>query len=98
MANRSKKDIEAKIIAKAWKDPVYKKKLLSHPKEALNEMGDKIPDRVKVRVVEDSKDSFTFVLPASPANIQKLSPGQLEQLAAGVKAATNSGDPQCNDC
>ena len=30
-------DVKAKIIAKAWKDPAFRKKLIAKPKEELKE-------------------------------------------------------------
>ncbi len=70
-----------KIIAKAWKDPTFKKKLLTNSREALKEMGVNLPPNVNVKVVEDTNNSYTFVLPASPANAKNLSDAELETVA-----------------
>ena len=54
MANRpSKNELEAKIIAKAWKDPRFKEKLLKNPKAAFKEVGLDIPENIRVKVIED---------------------------------------------
>ncbi len=71
-----------KIIARAWKDPAFKKKLLANPKEALIEMGVHVSANVNVQVIEDTNSSYTFVLPASPANAKNLSEAELEKVAA----------------
>lgn len=76
-------EIRSKIIAKAWKDPAFKKKLTAHPKEALKEMGYNLPEKTNVKIVEDNATSYTFVLPPSPANARGLSDEQLEQAAGG---------------
>ncbi len=79
----SNSQIREKIIAKAWKDPAFKKKLQTNPGQALKEMGMNIPANVNVKVIEDTDSSYTFVLPASPANAKNLSEAELETVAGG---------------
>jgi hypothetical protein len=74
---------QEEIIAKAWKDPTFKKKLLENPKEALKECGVKVPENVNVKVIEDSEQNYTFVIPESPANAVRLSEEELEKISAG---------------
>lgn len=86
MATPSKnniREIEAKVIAKAWKDPAFKKKLLSNPKAALTEMGVALPEGVNVRCIEDTKNSMTFVLPTTPSDSAHLSETELSKIAGG---------------
>jgi hypothetical protein len=78
------KNLRDKIISKAWKDPVFKKKLQTDPATALKEMGYELPKNVKVRFMEDNANAMTFVLPAPPQNITEMSEGDLERLAAGA--------------
>lgn len=73
--------VREKIIAKAWKDPAFKKRLLSNPKAVIDEMGGDLPDNVKVKVVEDAADTFTFVLPPSPTKGRELNEKDLEKVA-----------------
>lgn len=89
--SKNLQEIRSKIIAKAWKDPVFKKKLLSNPTSALKEMGVDLPPNATVKVVEDSSQTFTFVLPASPANITMLSDENLENVAGGCPKGCPSG-------
>ncbi len=77
-----------KIIARAWKDPAFKKKLLTNSREALKEMGVNVPSNVNVKVIEDSANTYTFVLPASPANAKNLSEAELENIAGADPAPT----------
>ncbi len=74
----------SKVIAKAWKDPEFKKKLLADPKAAVKEMGIDIPKDVSVKVVEDTPQTLTIVLPKAPTNAKEIDEGALEKLAAGI--------------
>jgi hypothetical protein len=58
-----------KVIAKAWTDPEYKKKLHSDPHAALAEAGITVPKSQKIRVLEDSADTVHVVVPARPASV-----------------------------
>ncbi|MFI5333697.1 MAG: NHLP leader peptide family RiPP precursor [Chlamydiales bacterium] len=86
MAHKPKnaKELEAKIIAHAWKDPRYKEKLLKNPRAAMKEMGLDIPENIHVKVVEDKPNSFTFVLPPSAPGTKEMSEHELARLAAGI--------------
>jgi hypothetical protein len=85
-------DVKAKIIAKAWKDPTFRKKLIAKPKETLKEMGYGVPANIEVRIEEDAAGHFTFVLPPAPTNVSELDEMQLKQIAA---AAEISGLSPC---
>ncbi len=75
-------DLKAKIIAKAWKDPAFRKKLIAKPKETLKEMGFDVPANIEVRIQQDDAGHFTFVLPAAPKNVNELNEAELKQVAA----------------
>ncbi len=83
-------DLHYKVIAKAWKDPEFRKKLKSNPKETLNSMGYSIPDDIEVKVAEDDAHQFTFVLPAAPSDIKSLDESQLKKIAAGGESMGTS--------
>jgi hypothetical protein len=74
------------VIAKAWKDPTFKRKLMKDPKSALKECGCTVPDNVNVKVIEDSDNSYTFVIPHAPKNASELSEKELGKVAAGCYA------------
>lgn len=84
----NKKDFEAMINAKAWKDPKFRKKLLSDPKGALKEMGVDIPKNIKVRVVEDDKTTVTFVIRPSPQVASGWEESELRKVAGGSESGT----------
>ncbi|MCW5315516.1 NHLP leader peptide family natural product precursor [Nostoc sp. KVJ3] len=85
---QTRQDIEARIIAKAWKDEAYKQELLNNPKAAIErEFGVEFPADVNVQVLEENSTSLHFVLPMSPVAIaQELSEEQLEAIAGGAGA------------
>ncbi len=90
MANKPKngKELEAKIIAHAWKDPRYKERLLKNPHAAFKEMGLDIPNSIQIKVVEDKPNMFTFVLPSQSSKMQELSDAELEKIAAAAAYRT----------
>lgn len=56
----------AEVIAKAWSDDGFKKKLLANPEEALKEMGVDIPPGKHIKVAENTPDTFWYILPEKP--------------------------------
>ncbi|MEH1770604.1 NHLP leader peptide family RiPP precursor [Nostoc sp.] len=82
---QTRQDIQARIIAKAWKDEAYKQELLTNPKAVIErEFGVEFPADVKVQVLEENPTSLYFVLRMSPLAIaQDLSEEQLEAIAGG---------------
>lgn len=86
MAHKPKnlKNLEAKIIARAWKDPRFKEKLLKNPKAAMKEIGVDIPETLQIKVVEDKPNSYTLILPPTAPHTEELSDQELEKLAAGA--------------
>ncbi|HEY3275956.1 MAG TPA: NHLP leader peptide family RiPP precursor [Syntrophorhabdaceae bacterium] len=53
----------AKIIAKAWSDGAFKKRLFSEPKAVLEEDGITLPPDLEVQVVEQTDERMYVVLP-----------------------------------
>lgn len=68
-----------KVIAKAWTDEAFKKRLLSNPSETLRGEGIDVPGDVEVRAVENTNKVVYFVLPPKPENCDLE---ELEQRAA----------------
>ena len=81
-AERQKPALLGKVIARAWRDPAFKAKLLADPKAVLNEAGVTFPTDVTVRVVEDTATHFHLVLPPKPTGA--LSEEALDHVAAGA--------------
>ncbi|MBD2243787.1 NHLP leader peptide family RiPP precursor [Nostoc sp. FACHB-888] len=86
ISSRNRKDIEAHIIAQAWKNEVYKQELLSNSKAVIaREFNVQLPAEVNVRVLEENPTTLYFVLPIRPnLSGSELSDAQLEAVAGGV--------------
>jgi|WetSurMetagenome_2_1015567.scaffolds.fasta_scaffold123654_2 hypothetical protein len=71
----TRRDLEARIIAKAWRDPEYKKRLLSDPKGVLQseiqaiDPAVKLPDSLQAYAHEETANTYHFVLPRNPRDI-----------------------------
>jgi hypothetical protein len=74
------------LIQKLWKDAKFKGEFLKDPKKHLGEaFGAKLPDDMKVEVVQETKGKHYFVIPVNPADYGKdLSDAQLEEVAGGT--------------
>jgi hypothetical protein len=79
----SRREFEAKIIAHAWKDENFKRKLLSNPEEALREFYAGLPKNYHFKVYEEKENEWTLVLPSAPIDSKKLSESELLQFAGG---------------
>ncbi|MBI5524051.1 MAG: NHLP leader peptide family natural product precursor [Desulfarculus sp.] len=74
----------AKVVAKAWADEAYKKKLISDPAAVLKaEGGFEAPEGAKFKLMEDTAALRHLVLPAMPADAAGLDEAVVsERLAA----------------
>ena len=82
---QTRKDIEAYIIAQAWKDEAYKKELFSNPKAVIErEFNVQLPSEMGVQVLEENPTTLYFVMPMRPdLSEAELSDEQLEAVAGG---------------
>ena len=63
----STQELRDQIIQKAWTDPEFKKQLLSNPESAIKDaFGVDIPKGYKLKVLEETEDTYYLVLPQSP--------------------------------
>ena len=87
-AVRKRKEFEADLITKAMEDDDFRKELLVSPQEVIEkETGKKIPEGLKVKVIEEEPNSVTIVLPRKPSEAEtteELSDDNLEKVAGGV--------------
>jgi hypothetical protein len=72
----------AEIIAKAWTDEAFKKKLLTNPQEVLKECGLPITPKMKYMIHENTEHLTHLVLPSPPTN--KTEAEILSILASGT--------------
>ena len=83
-------------------NPNYRKKLLSNPKEVLEkQMNTKLPESVKVKVVEETADTIYLIAPYVPKQGDELSDADLEKVAGGKGQKGNrteiANKYTCND-
>ncbi len=88
---KTRQDIEAHMIAQAWKDDAYKQELLSNSKAVIErEFGVQLPAKVNVHVMEEDSTNLYFVLPSRPnLSNTELSDEQLEAVAGGSLTPLN---------
>ena len=77
------KDLDAygKIVARAWRDPAFKARLLADPAAVFEEVGVSVPEGAEVSVLESTASRHYFVLPQRPT--QELSDESLDRVAGG---------------
>jgi hypothetical protein len=84
-AERSRRDIEARLTDRAWKDEAFRRALIEDPKATLErELQVKVPEGVSVTVVEETPTNRYLVLPPAPGRGGgNLSDEELETVAGG---------------
>jgi len=74
------KKVWARIVANAWADEEYRRRLLADPAAIAKEEGLTLPEGLTLKVVEDAPGTRTLVLPPVPSELQTVVEG--EQRAA----------------
>jgi hypothetical protein len=82
----SRKDLETKIVARAWQDDAFRQKFVSDPKSQFEErLGHKLPAALKMTVHEEDENNVHFVIPMKPkVALDELSDAELEKVAGGT--------------
>jgi hypothetical protein len=82
----TRRDLEAKIVALAWKDDDFRTKFLSDPKAQFEEkLGTKLPAALVITAHGEDENHLHFVIPAKPReNLDELSEEDLEKVAGGT--------------
>jgi hypothetical protein len=76
----SREEIEKRAIEKAWKDENFKKELTAKPHQALSQLGVSVPEKIEIKVVEESAKVLYLVLPVNP---EELTDESLDSVAGG---------------
>jgi len=74
------------IVANAWCDPEFKKRLIAQPREALAAHGIRVPEGVEIAIVENTPSKIYLVLPQKPDETL-VSDEQLAGIAGGASGA-----------
>jgi len=73
----------AAIVAEAWADDSFKKRLLTDPAQVLRERGLQTPAGVRFKIVEDTDQVIHLNLPEKPSS-DELVDDELRRLAGGI--------------
>ena len=76
-----------KIITRCWEDEEFKKRLMADPAKILDAEGVSVLDGVSIRVVEDTEQVRTLIIPLAPSHLDD------DQL----KGITGGRDKPCHD-
>ena len=81
----TRRDLETALIEKCWKDPDFKKQVMSDPKGMLERhTGQKLPAPIKIFIHEEDANTLHFSIPVAPSNLTELSDAELDRVAGGT--------------
>lgn len=84
----TRNQIEKMILEKAMKEDAFRKNLLEDPKAAIEaELELKLPEGIRIEVLEETQDSFYLVLPAQVVyqKEDEQNETELNQVAGGLE-------------
>ena len=93
---KNRKDFEAALIARAWKNEEFKKRLLSNPKDVLEEEiakmgGGKLPADLEVKIFAEDTNHLYIVLPQNPRKTDpELTDEELDSMSGGTVSVSGS--------
>jgi hypothetical protein len=62
----NRKEIERKLINRAWQDDTFKRSLIADPEEAIRKEGIDLPGNIEIKVVEETLNIIYLVIPQRP--------------------------------
>jgi hypothetical protein len=71
----------AKIVARAWADENFKKRLLADPRAVLAEAGVDLEKDMEYSVVEELEKQVVLILPQKPAAGDSVETGEMRRSA-----------------
>ena len=83
--------VEQSIIELAWKDEVFREKLIEDPKAAIKAAFGIDIGPINIKVVEEAENEMVIALPQKPTGTdEELSSAQLDEVAGGTGGYTNT--------
>jgi len=85
----TRRDLETKIIVKAWEDEEFRSRFLADPKVMFEErLGVKLPEALTITAHAEDARHLHLVIPAKPdIDLDELSDEDLEKVAGGIGLA-----------
>ena len=81
----TRRDLETRLIEKAWKDPGFREEIIRDPRSMLERhTGQKLPKELKIYVHEEDVNTLHLSIPHAPSNMTELSDQDLEKVAGGT--------------
>ena len=78
---RTRRDLETKLVARAWVDDKFRARLKADPRAAVaEETGVTVPEAIEIEVLEETPDKAYIVI---PLNRVALSDDELDALEGG---------------
>jgi len=95
-------EMERRLIEKSLQEESFRQRLVEDPKGAMEEeLGTRLPEEVRVVVVEETLDTIYLVLPGTPMSggeSMELSDEQLQSVAGGWDTSLPGVDTQADGC
>lgn len=88
-------EMERRLVQRSMEDESFRQRLLEDPKAVVEqELGKRLPEEVRVVIMEETADTVYLVLPSISAVGEgtELSERELETVAGGAPGPTASGD------
>ena len=80
----TERTIQEQVVERALKDERFRQALLTNPRAVLaRDYHLQVPETVGIRVLEDTAETLTIVLPPRPEAMPELSDAELEAAAGG---------------
>ena len=86
-AGSPRNEAESRIVQRSLEDESFRRRLIEDPKAAVEqELGTRLPERVRVEAVEETAETIYLVLPSTPmagGESGELSDKDLESVSGG---------------